>query len=109
MAQGMNDMVIIAALVSAFLVLGVVLPFIKAEFPTTPDTTADPAYLHSQVEASQASMNPISGWQVAFSLLTIWFWSFGAVPLFIDLCILLPMRIVLVLTIARNIWPGGGA
>jgi hypothetical protein len=47
-------------------------------------------------------------WQVFISIGKMFFWTFGTLPLWLD-SVFLMVRIILIVTIARNIWIGGGA
>ncbi len=44
-----------------------------------------------------------SGWGILASIITMSFWSFGTLPLSLDLIIFLPLRLVFWFIILRNI------
>jgi len=46
---------------------------------------------------------------VIWSVVKMFFWTFGSIPTWLDLIVFLPLRIILALIIARNIWIGGGS
>jgi hypothetical protein len=50
----------------------------------------------------------VSIWSAIMSMLGMLVWSFGGLPFWIDLLIFMPLRIVVILLIARNVWIGGG-
>ena len=101
-----NDMTIIYGLITFFIILGIATPLINAEFGSNyssgnPDSIENDITAH--IENSEVSM-----WQIIKSVLSMFLWTFGALPVWFDLIIMLPLRILLVLIVARNIWIGGG-
>lgn len=102
MAGGVNDIVIIASIIAIFIAVGVALPFVQADLQQ-PVTVNDP---HLAIDASQAG-SAVSAYTVIASVVSMFFWSFGALPIWLD-TVFLFLRIVLAITIARNVWIGGG-
>ena len=100
-----NDMTIIGIGIALFLGLGFAIPYINAEFGTT-HTELNPDSLTSKV-TSDAGDN-VTGFEVLKSVLTIWIWSIAGIPIWLNLLLWIPRAIVYI-TIARNIWWGGGA
>ena len=47
-------------------------------------------------------------WTALASMFSMLVWSFGGIPFWLELLLFVPLRIVLVLLIVRNIWIGGG-
>ncbi len=106
-----NDITIITFIVSVFIFTGVAVPFLNAEFgvPTSiPSVDTLEGEVSGAVGATEVSgVLDIGIFDVLLSVMSMFFWSFGALPFFLE-AIFLVFRIVLVLTIARNIWIGGG-
>jgi hypothetical protein len=101
----MNDISIIIGIVSLFVIIGAVVPFIESEYSYDAgiDNPDDIGSIDSDVD-SPSSVTIID---VFFSVLKMFFWSFGSLPLWLDL-ILTIFRVTLALAIARNVWVGGG-
>ena len=104
---GINDMTIIFGIISFFVFIGVVTPFINADLNTNlPEFS--PEQLTSNIDTEQAQSS-ISAFRVLGSVLSMFFFTFGSIPAFIDVALFIPLRLILVLIIARNVWIGGGA
>lgn len=104
MRLGLTDIQIIASIVTIFVFTGILLPIIEADFGTDV-TTVDVDGVTEGID--EGDLTSLSAWKVIFSIFKMFFWYGGVFPLFLDL-IFLVLRIILVLTIARNIWIGGG-
>jgi hypothetical protein len=98
----MNDMVIIATITAIFIAIGVALPFVQQDFDV-PVTNNDP----DTIIAPGDSTTSVGAFQVIGSVFKMFFWTFGALPVWLD-SIFVGLRIILALTIARNLWVGGG-
>ena len=72
---------------------------------TLNDTEAANLGLEPCPDATYGSQ--LSVWKIIGSMFTSIFWTFGVAD-WINLFILLPLRLLLLLLIARNIWIGGG-
>ena len=105
----MNDIQIIASIVSVFILIGIFLPFVQDEFAQPKNLNASNGVqsVASNV-ASQSNNSTVTIWQVFISIGKMFFWTFGTLPLWLD-SVFLMVRIILIVTIARNIWIGGGA
>jgi hypothetical protein len=102
-----NDISIIAGITSVFVLLGVFLPYINAEYGE-PDSFPDPDVLEQNVGEEQTTVGSVvSGWKVLGSVLSMFFWTFGALPFWLDALFVIA-RVTLALTVVRNIWIGGG-
>lgn len=99
-----NDIQIIAVISGIFIFLGVLLPFIQADFNTL-ETGHDPASLTDDINTDD--LDSVSPFKVFFSVVSMFFWTFGALPFWLDM-VFVVLRLVLILAIARNIWIGGG-
>jgi hypothetical protein len=96
-----------------FICMGGLLPYIKSELGAefeTPEYSTDGTI--SEIESADESTNAITGspnvWDILLSVFKMFFWTFGDIHWIIDLLVFTPLRIILALTIARNIWIGGG-
>lgn len=103
-----------------FILVGAVLPFVNSTFQQTEtfqdfgnftgnvtdsakelsDKTIEPTWLNPV-----GSLNALS---VLASILKMFFWTFGDLPFWIDIVLFIPLRLIFVAIIARNIWIGGG-
>ena len=101
-----NDISIITGIVAFFIFLGVLLPFVQAEFGETAATTDVQGYVEDL--NSDDAGSSVSAFKVLGSVASMFFWSFGAIWWPIDLLLFVPLRVVLLITVARNVWIGGG-
>jgi len=84
-----------------FLMLALIAPLINEEFNTNYDEN-DPSEI-----TSDESPNFASFWTIIINLLVLPFYTFGF-PLWVNVWILLPLRIPFWFVIGRNLWIGGG-
>jgi hypothetical protein len=96
-----NDMLIIITIVVFFICMGMVLPYIKQEMGQQKDYEYSSDALTANIRADD--VNTASAWNVLKSVLTMFVWTFGEINWIIDLCVFMPIRILLLLTVARNI------
>jgi hypothetical protein len=103
----MANIYLLSGIVTVFVLLGFTLPFVNEAFG---EVGGAPALSNFEDSLGQKleSTNTVTVTKVIFSLLTIWFWTFGALPLWFELCILLPLRIILAYIFVDLIWIGGG-
>lgn len=100
-----NDVLYITVIFSFFLLVGAVLPYINSAFEqdantiNTNDVTGD-------IEEALEN-NDVSGWTVLLSMTKIFFFTFGDIPLLLDLILFIPRTIFAVL-VYRQIRSGGG-
>jgi hypothetical protein len=104
-----NDMTILLVILVLFIGLGTVMPFIEDELEVEPQTTIDTEGFVDDVGEEVGTAGVTTVWEIIISILGMFTWTFGQVPWIIDALFLTPIRIVLVILIARQIWPGGGA
>lgn len=101
-----NDMTIMYGIIVFFVIIGVLAPFLNASFDTDiPETSA--SSLYEDIDENDVT-STVSTFRVITSVFSMFFWTFGSLPLFIDAVIFTPLRIILAVIIARNIWIGGG-
>jgi ABC-type glucose/galactose transport system permease subunit len=101
-----NDISILSGIVLVFILLGGLLPYVNAEFETT-GTQANVDGLSANVGQEVSGASAVSAFDVLFSIFTMFFWTFGALPFWLDLFFIV-IRIIFAVTLARNIWIGGG-
>ena len=104
-----NDMIIILVISVIFIGLGSVLPFIQEDLDISPVVTTDTEEFVQDIGEEADSAVSLTIFTVLFSVLKMFFFTFGDLPFLIDVFIFIPLRLILVLTIARNIWIGGGS
>ena len=103
-----NDMTIIFGIMAFFIGLGIIIPYVNAEYGTG-YTEFNIDGFEDNVVAEQGSVGSVlSGWSVLGSVLSMFFWSLAGISVWVNL-ILMPVRIIFWLTIIRNIWVGGGS
>lgn len=96
-----NDSVLLMTVVVIFLILGFVLPYVNTAFgqPTT-DINTEGLITDT---GNELSTSEVSIFTVFTSIITVFFWTFGQVPVWVDILIFTPMRVLLALLIYRNI------
>ncbi len=93
--------------ICAFLIAcGFILPFVNEEFGQEV-TDNNPTGLLDGIDKDDAKSS-VGAFNVIGSIFGMFFWTFGGVPIWLDVLLFLPIRILLALIIARNIWIGGG-
>lgn len=103
-----NDITIIGGIISLFVLLGVLLPIIQADLNIQDTTDVNIDDFTSDIQQQAKSESDLTVWKVLISILSMFFWTFGLIPIWLD-CLFIILRIILAVTIARNIWVGGGA
>lgn len=83
-------------IISIFIFLGVITPYINAEFGS--DTQIDASDFEDTI-----SQGDVSATDVALSIFSMFFWTFGALPWYIDM-VLLVFRIMLAYLIWEAVW-----
>lgn len=118
-----NDISIITGIIALFILTGILLPFVNSAFDIS-DSVDNLENFESQLRddigntrrnetisgifgAFSAGMQGVSFLNIFFSVIGMFFWTFGALPFWLD-AIFLILRIMLAMIIARNIWIGGG-
>jgi hypothetical protein len=95
-----NDIHYIIVFTAFFMLLGLVVPLINSEFDT--DYSGN-----TYTEDESGDLSESSALFVILNIFTIPFWTFGF-PTWVNLWILLPIRIPFIFLIARNIRGSGG-
>lgn len=104
----LNDVGIIIGIVSIFLAVGIALPYVNQAFDGDQSINADIDGLSTQAGQDVENVSSINAFTVLLSMLSMFFWTFGSLPFWLDAFFII-LRLTLVITIARNIWIGGGS
>ena len=95
---------IITSIMFLFIAVGIFLPIVN-EAVGNADSTLNDANFDDEIDTDDLTV--ASAWNIFLSVLSMFFWTFGALPFWLD-AIFMILRVTLVMTIARNIWIGGG-
>ncbi|NIQ15370.1 MAG: hypothetical protein GTO02_13540 [Candidatus Dadabacteria bacterium] len=87
---------ILTVIVSIFVVLGIALPFINADFGVDASTVNTGGF------TEDIGQDDVTALEVVFSLFSMFFWTFGALPFWLDGLFLIP-RIMLAVIIFQLI------
>ena len=97
-------MMIITSICLLFVAIGIFLPIVN-EAVGNDDSPLYRTNLDDDISATDWTV--VGFWNVFLSVLSMFFWTFGAIPIWLD-AVFMVLRIILVLTVARNVWIGGG-
>lgn len=103
----MNDISVITGIVAFFVLMGVFLPYAHTVEGTDTDIEADASDVTGDIGETADSPTTPGIWKIVTSVLSMFFWTFGSLPFWIDSLFVI-LRITLALTVARNVWIGGG-
>lgn len=104
--KGYNDVTIIAGILCIFVVTGIFLPYINEGFDQDV-TTYNIEGIQDDIGQEAESVSKVGTFDIVISVVNMFYYSWGAMPFWLE-AIFFILRIVLILTIARNIWIGGG-
>lgn len=108
--KGFNDIFIITIITFIFFGTSIMIPFVNAEFSTSFDTF-DRDNLETLVKADAENVSTFSAFNVLITMVKLAFFDWDGtlnLPFWLE-GIYTILGIVLILTIGRNIWVGGGA
>lgn len=112
--KAINDISIISVILAIFLITSITIPFVNAEFDTNfSGLDEDNVIQDVRNDAGQipeTSAFNVSAFDVMKNIILLALFDFGDVlglPFWLDIIYTL-LAIVFILTIARNIWIGGG-
>lgn len=97
----MSDYAIIITIIAIFLAVGAFLPFVSDELGETvssPNIEQIEENLGGQIDNETV----VGGFDILLSILSMFFWTFGALPLAVDSFFIL-LRIALVIFIVRTV------
>jgi hypothetical protein len=97
------DISIAAGIIIIFVLVGTLLPFVREGFGDTSSVNGSVTTLTGELAGYQGSSS-LTIWGVFGSIFKMFFWTFGALWWPIDLLFFVPMRILLVFILARNLW-----
>lgn len=103
-----NDVSIIAVLVSVFILVGIMAPIVNDAFSnsrTEMNTSVFESGIADTLE--EGDDTGASGLDFLLSVTGMFFWTFGVLPFWLD-AVFLIMRAVFWFLVARNVWVGGG-
>ncbi len=98
----MSDTGLMIGIILSFLILGFASPFIHNAFVVSSAevNTSGFQFLAGQVD--------ISALTIMFSIFSIFFWTFGLIPAWLDFTLVMAMRLTLAVLVWRNIRGVGG-
>ena len=103
----MGDTAILFTIITIFVFLGAILPFINTAFGQD-ETNLNTAGVEFATGQGFDDENSISIGSIAVSIFIMFFWTFGAIPVLLDLLLFVPMRIVFVILLFKLIRGVGG-
>lgn len=101
-----NDVTIIMFMFVFFVGLGTLLPFVQEAFGQTQINVGTDELIDDI--SDNTSNSSLTIWKVLLSVIKMFFWTFGDLPIIIDAIIMLPLRLGFAFLVARNVWVGGG-
>ncbi len=101
-----NDMTILYGIIVFFVMVGTFVPYFNESFDTD-YSEYNPQALEDGFDPDDTDSS-VSAFRVISSVVSMFFWSFE-VPAWINAIIFMPLRIMLLIIVARNIWIGGGS
>lgn len=91
-----NNNNILITFLSIFLLLGFIMPYVNEEFNTTASYSSHDIE-HLVDELGQKEFSDVTGFEIFFSITTIFFWTFGNLPLIIDIALIIPRIIFMII------------
>lgn len=105
--KAINDISIISGIIIIFVLIGVFLPYLNQEFPSSASAT-NISGIEDDLSGDAEGIDDINAFDVLVSVLKMFFWTFGDLPFWLDTMFII-LRIIFIVTVARNIWIGGGS
>jgi len=107
--KGVNDVSIIAIILSIFIFSALALTFVNAEFGTSDTGFNTEGVSNNLVSEDLSNVSDIGVGSILVSLGKVFFWTFGDFPFWLD-AIYTILRIMLLVILIRNFTPflGGG-
>jgi len=96
----MNGDYILALLIIFFIMLGVLIPIIQESF----NLDKDENNINTVAEGlTGKGDDSVSAFDIIISIVSMFFWSFGAIVWWVDLLLLVPLRIIALVLLAVRI------
>ena len=108
--KGINDMSILAIILSIFLLTSIIIPFINSEFDTEYAEYDLEGKIIQPVKDDSESASRINIFTILLTMLKLAIWDFGNsldMPFWLQ-AIYSILGLIFILVISRNIWGGGG-
>ncbi len=111
-----NDVSIITGIIAVFILTGVFLPIVSDGFNVVIESNDVAGFTNSISNASiamgektafEAVVGSLGFFDIAKSILLMFIWTFGALPVWLDLIFVI-FRIILIILVIRLIRSGGG-
>lgn len=102
----MSDTDILTGIVIFFVTLGVLLPFIHEAFDETISNVNTEGVEFASGQG--LSTDNVGLLDIAVSIFTMFFWTFGSIPIVIDLILFVPIRIIFAILLFKLIRGVGG-
>lgn len=103
----MSDTAILLTIITVFVFLGAILPFINEAFGQD-GTSLNTAGIEFATGQGFDDENEVSIGKIAVSIFTMFFWTFGSIPALLDLLLFVPLRIIFVVLLFKLIRGVGG-
>ncbi len=101
--KAQTDTILLWTIVSIFVLLGAILPFIHEDFGQPVTQLESGLVKDASAQNIEASTSSVTVLGVIVSIFTIFFWTFGNIPAIIDLVVFVPMRIMFLVLLFRNL------
>lgn len=110
--KGINDISILTGIVFIFFFTAIMIPFVNSEFGTTASTLNVDGIADDVKEGAEGTIseNSFSVFSVIFTVFKLAFFDFGdtlGLPFWLD-AVYTVLGMMFIITLARNIWIGGG-
>lgn len=107
--KAINDISIIAIIISIFLITAITVPYLNEEFDQDL-VQYDTDGLEQDLKDDAESVSTLNAFSVLITVIKLAVWDFGNtlnLPIWLDIVFTL-LAIIFILVVARNIWIGGG-
>ncbi len=108
--KAINDISIIAIILSIFFITAIAIPFVNAEFDTG-FSSLNETVIAQQAKNDAESVTALSAFTVLKNIIKLSLFDVGnelGLPFWLDALYTI-LAVVFILVVARNIWVGGGA
>lgn len=100
--MGDSDTGILLTILIIFVLLGALLPFLHEAFGQD-QTNVNAGGVAFATGQNIDEASGVTILDVIFSIVTIFFWTFGNIPLLMDLILFVPLRIIFIVILYRNL------